>query len=150
ALTGITVAGVIWYGGSQVIQDNLTQGEFFSFIAAMIMAYRPLKSMSVLNTRLQEGLASAKRLFLLLDTKPDIVEKPDAKPLILTQGSIRFDSVSFHYDQGKSALDNLSFDIPGGKTVALVGPSGGGKSTIMNLLLRFYDPEKGVISIDGT
>lgn len=149
-LTGITVAGVIWYGGSQVIQHNITQGEFFSFVAAMIMAYRPLKSLSVLNTKLQEGLASARRLFVLLDTKPGITEKPDAKPLSLTKSTIQFDHISFNYEEGKTALDNLSFEIPGGKTVALVGPSGGGKSTIMNLLLRFFDPNKGVITIDGT
>lgn len=148
-LTGITIAGVIWYGGSQVISHNMTQGEFFSFTAAMIMAYRPLKSLSVLNTKLQEGLASARRLFSLMDTQPQITEKPDAKPLLLTNGSIRFDSVSFHYDEGKTALSDLSFTVPGGRTVALVGPSGGGKSTIMNLILRFYDPDKGMISIDG-
>lgn len=149
ALTGITVAGVILYGGSQVIAHHTTQGEFFSFVAAMIMAYRPLKSLSVLNTKLQEGLASARRLFSLLDTQPTIIEKPDAVPLVLTSGSLRFDNVSFRYNGDKKALDNITLEVPGGKTVALVGPSGGGKSTIMNLILRFFDPEKGIISIDG-
>lgn len=148
-LTGVIVAGVIWYGGSQVIADQSKTGMFFSFIAAMIFAYRPLKSLSVLNTKLQEGLAAAKRLFTLLDTKPRITEKTGAKPLVIQHGHIQYESVIFGYERGKTALHNISLDIPAGKTVALVGQSGSGKSTIMNLLLRFYDPERGSITIDG-
>ena len=149
ALTGFIIAAVIWYGGSQVIADQSKTGNFFSFIAAMFFAYRPLKSLSVLNTKLQEGLAAAKRLFVLLDTRPQIIEKEDAKALVVEEGSIRFENVIFSYEPNKRALYNITLDVPAGKTVALVGPSGSGKSTIMNLLLRFYDAERGTISIDG-
>ena len=149
-LTGFMIAGVIWYGGSRVIMGQSETGPFFSFIAAMFFAYRPLKSLSVLNTKLQEGLAAAKRLFTLLDVKPEISEDADAPDLTLYDGAIRFDNVSFGYERNKQALTNISFDIPAGKTVALVGASGSGKSTIMNLLLRFYDPNRGKITIDST
>lgn len=148
-LGSLAIAAIIWYGGSQVIQGTTTPGAFFSFITALLIAYKPLKSISGLNTALQEGLAAAKRLFLLLDTQPLITDSPDAKPLVFTEGHITFQHVVFHYTPKKPALSDISFDVPAGKTVALVGPSGGGKSTIFNLLLRFYDPEQGTLTIDG-
>lgn len=148
-LSGIAVAMVIWYGGMQVIEGTTTPGSFFSFIAALIMAYKPIKSLADLNTSLQEGLAAAKRLFAILDVAAIIKDKSDAKPLLLQGGGISFDRVDFHYVAGKSALNGLSFSVPAGKTGALVGASGSGKSTIMNLMLRFYDPVGGTITIDG-
>lgn len=149
---GVAIAAVIWYGGSQVIDGGNTAGQFFSFITAAMMAYKPAKTLSGMNTTLQDGLAAARRLFILLDTKPHIVDKPDSKPLILpaTGTDIIFDNVHFNYTPEKQALKGLSLEIKAGQTVALVGPSGGGKSTIMNLLLRFYDTESGTIRINNT
>lgn len=147
-LTGTAIAAIIWHGGSQVIAGTTTPGAFFSFISAMLMAYRPMKNLSSMNTQLQEGLAAAKRFFTLIDTKPTIVEKPNAKALHVSTGTLHFHNVNFSYNAEKQALKNLSLTVPGGKTVALVGPSGGGKSTIINLLLRFYDIESGRITID--
>lgn len=150
ALSGIAIAAVIWYGGSQVISGATTPGSFFSFITALIMAYKPVKSLADLNTSLQEGLASAKRLFAILDIKPAITDEEHALPLKVRGGHIIMDNIVFRYATDKQALDHLSLEIPAGKTVALVGASGSGKSTIMNLILRFYDPESGQITIDGT
>ncbi len=147
-LTGAAIAAIIWHGGSQVIAGTTTPGAFFSFISAMLMAYRPMKNLSSMNTQLQEGLAAAKRFFTLIDTAPSITEKPNAKTLQVTSGTIHYHNVNFAYNAEKQALKNLSLTVPGGKTVALVGPSGGGKSTIINLLLRFYDINSGRITID--
>lgn len=148
-LAGFVIAAVIWYGGHEVLKGTTSPGAFTSFIAAFILAYKPLKSLSGLNIALQEGLASAKRLFMLLDQKPTITDSDNATQLTLKGGNISLINVSFKYSPKKPALYKLSLEIPQGKTVALVGPSGGGKSTIMNLILRFYDPDKGRIEIDG-
>lgn len=149
SLSGIAIAAVIGYGGMEVVQGTTTPGAFFSFIGALLMAYKPMKSMADLNTNLQEGLAAANRLFTLLDKKPHITDASDAKPLHIKDASITFNHVSFGYEPLHLVLNNLSFTIPSGKMVALVGPSGGGKSTIFNLLLRFWDPTSGSITIDG-
>jgi subfamily B ATP-binding cassette protein MsbA len=146
--SGIAIALVVWYGGSQVISGHTTTGSFFSFLGALLFAYRPIKSLADLNTSLQEGLAAARRFFQLLDTRPMIIDSPNAKALQIKGGSILIYDVSFSYD-GTRALDGLSLNIPAGKTVALVGPSGGGKTTIMRLLLRFFDVQSGSVSIDG-
>lgn len=148
---GLAIAAVIWYGGSQVVDGTTTSGKFVSFITAVIAAYKPAKSLSGMNTILQDGLAAARRLFILLDVKPEIKDKPDATELkISKQGcNISFENVKFSYSDDKPALQGISFDVPEGKTVALVGPSGGGKSTAMNMILRFYDVNDGKITIDG-
>jgi subfamily B ATP-binding cassette protein MsbA len=149
ALGGIGVAAVIWYGGHQVLTGQTTPGAFFSFFAAMLMAYRPLKSVGGMNSGIQVGLGAAERLYTLLDKKPSIVDKPGAKELTDVKGNIKFQDVHFHYIKDKTALNGISFEVPAGQTVALVGHSGGGKSTIMSMILRFYDPQKGSIEIDG-
>ncbi|MBT3172517.1 MAG: ATP-binding cassette domain-containing protein, partial [Rhodospirillaceae bacterium] len=141
---------VIFYGGSQIIDNELTTGEFFAFIAAMLMAYRPLKALANLNANLQEGLAATQRVFGILDTEPRIVSEPGAPALAVNGGEITFDDVSFSYDTGTAALDGVSLNVPAGNTVALVGPSGAGKSTILNMLPRFYDADSGQVTIDGT
>lgn len=148
-LTGGAIASVIWYGGYHVISGQTTPGAFFSFVAAMIMAYKPAKTLVTLNNSLQEGMAAASRLFAVLDLVPVIRDNPDAKPLVITRGAIRFENASFHYGPGAGGIDDITLDVPAGKTVALVGPSGSGKSTMVNLLLRFYDVERGIITIDG-
>jgi ATP-binding cassette, subfamily B, bacterial MsbA len=146
---GIAIALVIWYGGLQVISGKTTPGGFFAFITAFIAAYKPVKSLSSLNNNLQEGLAAAKRVFTILDTQPKIVEIANAQELKITNANIVFKDVDFFYANGKKALNNLSLEVPSGKTIALVGGSGGGKSTIINTILRLYDIEHGSILIDG-
>ncbi|KKB96679.1 Lipid A export ATP-binding/permease protein MsbA [Candidatus Arcanobacter lacustris] len=147
-LSGIGIALVIWYGGSKVMAGETTPGSFFAFIAAFITAYKPVKSLSSLNNNLQEGLAAAKRVFAILDSKSEINDKENAINLSLSSAGIKFDQVSFAYNEGKKALENITLEIPAGKTAALVGASGGGKSTIINLLLRFYDVASGAILIN--
>jgi subfamily B ATP-binding cassette protein MsbA len=144
-ISGFSVAAVIWYSGSQ----HLSGGEFLSFMAAALLAYKPAKALSGINTNLEEGLAAAQRLFALLDTQPEIADKPDAKPLEFKGGQILFENVHFQYTHQKTALCGITMSVLSGKTVALVGPSGGGKSTIMNLILRLYDIDSGNIFIDG-
>ena len=149
-LGGLFIALLILYGGWQVIEGALTPGAFFAFVTAMLLAYRPLKALANLNASLQEGLAASQRVFDLLDTEPRIAEAPDARPLKVTGGAIALESVSFSYPNGTRALHDVRLDIPAGETVALVGPSGAGKSTVLNLIPRFYDVDKGTVSIDRT
>ncbi|HEX9369362.1 MAG TPA: ABC transporter transmembrane domain-containing protein [Roseiflexaceae bacterium] len=149
ALGGAAIAVVILYGGHQVISGTRTPGAFFSFITALLLAYQPLKALAILNANLQEGLAAAQRVFQLLDIEPVIRDRPDARPLRVTTGEVRFEAVRFGYGANIVALDGISLTVPGGSTVALVGPSGAGKSTMLNLIPRFYDVEEGAISIDG-
>ncbi|MBI5164595.1 MAG: ATP-binding cassette domain-containing protein [Magnetospirillum sp.] len=152
-LGGIAITVVIVYGGSQVIDradsDPERAGAFFSFITALMLAYKPMKALANLNTNLQEGLAAAARCFEILDARPSITDRPGAKPLAVTDGAVRFEGVFFSYDGGKAALDGIDLDVPGGRTVALVGPSGAGKTTVLNLLPRFFDVSDGRVLIDG-
>ncbi len=147
-LGGLAVALVIFYGGLRVIDNSMDPGSFFSFITALLLAYEPMKRLANLNASLQEGLAGAQRLFVLLDREPHIQEMPDAHELEITGGALHLDQVKFSYVSDQPALDNVTIDVPAGKTVALVGPSGAGKSTILNLIPRFYDVDGGKISID--
>jgi ATP-binding cassette, subfamily B, bacterial MsbA len=148
-LGGAAIAIVILYGGHQVIVGTRTPGAFFSFITALLLAYQPLKSLANLNASLQEGLAAAQRIFQVLDVEPTIRDTPAARPLCVAGGEIRFDRVRFGYAPGAVALDDVSLTVPAGRTVALVGASGAGKSTILNLIPRFFDVEEGSIAIDG-
>ncbi len=149
-LGGLAVGLIVLYGGSQVIAGETTPGMFFSFIAAMLFAYQPMKSLATLNSALQEGLAAAQRIFALLDVEPSIVDAPDARALTVRRGEVRFDNVTFTYDDGRRALDGVSFVAEPGRTVAIVGPSGAGKSTLINLIPRFYETSAGAVRIDGT
>lgn len=148
-LSGVAVAAIIWFGGSKVLNESLTPGQFFSFLTAMLMVYRPVKIIAGLNTKLQEGMAAAERFYSVIDTKPSIADRVGATPLNIRAGELVFERVTFHYGEGSGGVSNLSFTVPAGKTVALVGSSGAGKTTIMNLLLRFYDVTTGRITIDG-
>jgi len=149
SLAGFGVAAVIWYGGHQVISGETTPGAFFSFFGAMMMAYRPLKSVSSMNSGVQLGLAAATRLYTSFDQKPKIVDKENALDIENVKGEIIFEDVNFKYNKDKVALDKVNLVAPAGKTLALVGHSGGGKSTIMNMILRFYDVNSGSIKLDG-
>jgi subfamily B ATP-binding cassette protein MsbA len=149
ALGGAAIAVVILYGGYQVIDGSRTPGAFFTFITALLLAYQPLKSLANLNASLQEGLAAAQRLFEVLDIEPDIRDVPGARPLRVSGGEIRLEDVRFGYQPPAVALDGISLTVPAGSTVALVGPSGAGKTTVLNLIPRFYEVASGRIAIDG-
>jgi len=146
---GIAIASIIGYGGFQVIEGHMTPGTFFSFITAMLLVYRPLKALAKLNTQIQEGLAAADRIYTVLDHEPVVKDAPDAKPLRPEGGAICLERVTFGYLPTRPTIESLTLDIPAGKTVALVGASGAGKSTILNLILRFYDLDEGAVRIDG-
>ena len=149
SLAGVGVACVIWYGGMKVINGTTTTGAFFSFFAAMMMAYRPLKSVSGMNAGIQMGLAAATRFYRLIDEKQTIVDKSNAIDLQNVKGNIKLEDVTFRYLDDKITLDKVNIEVEAGKTIALVGHSGGGKSTTMSMILRFYDPESGRVTIDG-
>jgi subfamily B ATP-binding cassette protein MsbA len=145
---GVAVTVVIVYGGWRVIEGATTAGAFFSFITALLSAYRPMKALSNANAAVNEGMASAERLFAVLDIVPGVQEKNNAPALAVKRGDVQFEQVTFSYDDA-AVLRGLSFTAPAGKTTALVGPSGAGKTTILNLITRFYDVNTGVITVDG-
>jgi ATP-binding cassette, subfamily B, bacterial MsbA len=146
-ISSMAIAGVIWYGGHEVIAGHTSPGSFIAFIGAFVAAYRPLKSLAELNNNLQEGLAAANRLFDVLDINPEIKDLPKAKKLFVTSAEINFNKISFKY-QNIILFNELSFSVKPGKIIAFVGSSGSGKTTIANLLMRFYDIESGEILID--
>ena len=149
ALGGIAIALVIFYGGGQVVAGEQEPGAFFAFVTALLLAYRPLKSIANLNTVMQEGLGAAQRVFAVLDERAEIVEAADAVPLAVSEGAVRFEAVRFSYGEDAAVLDGIDLAVPGGQTVALVGPSGAGKSTLLNLVARFFDVDGGAVTIDG-
>lgn len=149
ALTGLAIAAAIYYSGVRALSGNMEINHFAAFLGAMMLAYQPLKSLATLSTALQEGLAAAARSFSVMDVKPTIKEAPDAAPLRVPQGRIRFEDVHFSYDENTPALRGIDLEIAPGQTVALVGPSGAGKSTMLNLIPRFYDVRSGRLTIDG-
>ena len=149
AMGGIAVAAVIVYGGYRVIDGTTSPGAFFSFIAAALMAYQPLRALGKLNASLQEGLAAAERVFELLDTPPQITDADSPRQLPAGSGAVIFDNVRFSYDGQQAALDGIGFTAPAGKITALVGPSGAGKSTVFALIPRFFDVDDGTITVNG-
>ncbi|MDF3033410.1 MAG: ABC-type multidrug transport system, ATPase and permease component [Alphaproteobacteria bacterium] len=149
SLGGMAIVIVIAYGGWQVMHHARTTGEFMSFILALLLVYEPLKRLSNMNANLQEGLAAAARVFKILDTAATIQDRPEAKPLPLVKEHIEFQDVRFSYPDGKMALDGINLRIKKAQSIALVGASGAGKSTIINLIPRFYDIQHGAILIDG-
>ena len=149
-LGGFAVGVVVFYGGYRVIGGETDAGSFFSFITALLLAYEPMKRLANLNAALQQGLAGADRLFQMLDLEPAIQEAPDAHDLPKpVKGEVTFSGVNFAYTPEKQTLSDLDITVPAGKTVALVGPSGGGKSTILNLIPRFYEVDGGAVRVDG-
>jgi subfamily B ATP-binding cassette protein MsbA len=146
----IGVGGVVFYGGYQVVLGHTTPGTFFSFMAAMMMMYSPVRKISKANNVIQQAIAAAGRVFDLLDTKSEIQEKKDAITLPEIADSIVFENVSFQYNSNSGpVLKNINLKARKGEKIALVGMSGVGKSTLMDLLPRFYDPKEGRILIDG-
>lgn len=150
ALGGIALAIIVWYGGHMVIEGSISTGSFFLFITAVLSAYRPMKSLTKLNNQLQMGLAAAKRIFEIFDVKHQVKQLSNVKKIKIENANIQFQNISFIYpNQKENALENISFELKKNHNYALVGKSGSGKSTIMNLLLRFYDVSAGDIIIDG-
>ena len=149
-LIGFALMGVITYGGFRVAHHHLTVGELMSFIAAFALAYEPLKRLAKLNNTLQTGLGAAERVMEMFEFRPAILDRPDAQPLVTSAPEIKFENVSFSYKgRDEPALNKVTLTLPRGKVTALVGPSGGGKTTVMNLIPRFYDIDAGSITIDG-
>jgi subfamily B ATP-binding cassette protein MsbA len=145
---GVVVALIIWVGGYSVVRGDLTPGTFFSFITALLMLYAPVRDLSNVNLEIQEGLAAAARVYELLDIAPEIKDEEGAIPLPLISKGIDFQKVTFKYGT-EAVLKEISLQVKVGEVIALVGMSGAGKTSLVNLLPRFYDVEEGQILIDG-
>ena len=146
----VAAVAVLWYGGHEILlQRALEPQQFFIFLFAMLQLMSPLKSLSNVNATIQEGLAAAVRIFRVLDTKPTVASKPNARLADGVHEGIEFQNVSFRYTSGGDVLHDVSLRVAAGEVVALVGPSGAGKSTLVDLVARFYDPTEGRILLDG-
>jgi subfamily B ATP-binding cassette protein MsbA len=143
-----SVALIIWIGGMTVMNGKMTVGEFFSFLAALMMLYEPVRHMASINNIVQQGLAASERVFEILDISPEIADAPDAVELPGSSGKITFEGVSFRYGEDW-VLRDVDLDIRPGMKLAIVGTSGGGKTTLVNLIPRFYDATEGRIIVDG-
>lgn len=148
-LGGLGIGFIIYYGGSQVIEGHSTTGTFFSFLTALFMLYEPVKRLSNLNNDIQMGLAAATRVYQVLDTEPEIVDRDDAIELPRLERTIRFEGVYFSYASGDEVLHDINLTVHRGEVLALVGTSGGGKTTLVNLLPRFYEVSQGRVTFDG-
>lgn len=147
-ITSFGIAAVIWSGGRLVMQGTMTGAEFFSFMAAMFMLYSPVKKLLGTYNVIQRSVGAAERVFAILDQKPDIHDGPDAKGLLRAEGNVEFRNVSFCYNE-EYVLRNVTLSARAGEVIALVGPSGGGKTTLVSLIPRFYDVSSGGVYIDG-
>ena len=149
-LTGLIIAGFIYYTGIMVTKGEIQINNFFSFLTAMMLAYQPIRSLATINMLFYQGAAAAKRVFGIIDTKVEIKEIESLPSLKIGSANIEFKNVSFSYPKtNEAAIKNINISIEGGSTAALVGHSGAGKSTIINLLPRFYDPAEGKVYIDN-
>ena len=149
-LTGIMIAILIFYSGNLIISDQLGIGNFFSFLAAMMLAYQPVRSLATLNITINQGLAGARRILPIIDLDEKISENNSLENIDLAEGNIEFKKINFTYDaEERVVLKDINLFINGGKMTSLVGHSGAGKSTILNLIPRFYDPQNGDIKIDN-
>lgn len=146
---GVAIALFIWFGGKLVINGSMTPGEFFALMTSLIVAYDPVKRIGKVNSTVQQGLAAATRVFAILDIKPEISDKLGAVTLSPFKTAIAFKDVSFRYEDDTKALSNIDLQVPAGQTLAIVGHSGGGKTTLTNLVPRFLDVSSGTIEIDG-
>ena len=150
-LTGIIIGILIFYSGKLIMNEQLSINNFFSFLAAMMLAYQPVKSLATIHVGIGQGLSAGKRIIPIIDTQNKITLNESGKNLNLNEALINFDKVNFNYQSNESneVLKNINMDIKGGKMTALVGHSGSGKSTLLNLIPRIYDPTSGQILIDG-
>ncbi len=146
---GIAMAGTLAYGGYRILQGDMTPGNFMVFLLAIVAAYKPMKNIANLHLRMQMGIASMQRLFAMMDTKPAICDAPDARELKIENARLEAKNICFSYDGERPVLRDVSLTAEPGQTVAVVGHSGSGKSSLINLIPRFYDPQSGQILIDG-
>ena len=146
---GIAVAGVLAAIGVRITSGNSTVGDFTGYVSALLLAAQPMRSLGNLNAIVQEAGASLKRYYALMDEKPQVLDRPDAKPLAVGAGEVAFRQLRFRYREDQRALEGIDLVAQGGKTMALVGRSGSGKSTLLALVPRLYDPSEGRIEIDG-
>ncbi len=148
--TGIMIAILIFYSGKLIIKNEIDINNFFSFLAAMMLAYQPVRSLATVNMAINQGLSAARRILPIIDHENEIKDNIDAKDLTINNANIKFDEVNFRYNENNDiVLNNINLEINGGKMSALVGHSGSGKSTILNLIPRFYNAKSGDIKIDG-
>ena len=150
-LTGFMIALLIFYSGKLIIDDELNINNFFSFLAAMMLAYQPVKSLTKVNIAISQGLSAAKRIIPIVDIKNEIEKNEAREDIKIKDGTITFDNINFSYNSNpeKLVLKNISLKINGGKMTALVGQSGSGKSTLLNMIPRIYNPSDGSIKIDN-
>ena len=149
-LTGIMIAFLIFVSAKLIVKNELEVSNFFSFLAAMMLAYQPVRSLATLNITIQQGLSGARKIIPIIDDIPEIQEIPNSNELKFTNGEISFENVKFSYSKNeKQILDNINLNFSGKKMTALVGHSGSGKSTILNLIPRFYNIDGGEIKIDN-
>ena len=147
-LAGFGIAGAMYYAGIRGLQGELPLNEFISFLGAMMLAFQPLRSLSQINTIMQEGFSAATRVFELLDSPTNITEKEGSNKLIVNEGKVKFNEVSLSYKGSNEILKKITLSLPSNSITALVGPSGSGKTSILNLIPRFFDPQSGEVSID--
>jgi ATP-binding cassette subfamily B protein len=143
------VGSIIWYGGLQAQVGNLTVGGIQAFVSYITFMLWPVQDLARVYAEMQQAIASAERIFSLIDSVPEVTDRPDAIDPGTIWGDIEFDEVGFYYEPGKPVLEEFNLSVRRGETIALVGPTGGGKSTIVNLLCRFYEPKRGIIRIAG-
>jgi ATP-binding cassette subfamily B multidrug efflux pump len=149
ALSSVAVALLLWYGGNRILGGSLTFGAFVAFWYYAQKFFMPVRELAEKYNILQAAMASSERIFRILDTKPDVKDRPGALTAPPLRGEIAFEHVSFSYDAKTPVLEDLSFRVEPGRSLAIVGLTGAGKSTILNLLLRFYDPVQGSVKVDG-
>jgi subfamily B ATP-binding cassette protein MsbA len=148
-LGGVAAAGTLAYGGYRMMRGTLTAGDFVVFLIAIVAAYQPMKSLANLNSRVQMGIIAIDRIFTVMENKPKIVDKPEAKEFKARKGQIEVKNVKFSYVPGIEVLRSINLEVKEGEKVAIIGAAGSGKSTLINLMLRFYDVKDGSIKIDG-
>jgi len=148
-ISAVALGAIIWYGGAQVQWGGMTIGGIQAFVSYISFMLWPIQDLARVYAEMQHAVASAERVFSLLDSSPDVADRPDAMDPGTIQGDIEFDHVDFYYEPDKPVLTNFSLKVKRGETIALVGPTGGGKSTIVNLVCRFYEPKRGSIRIGG-